>query len=126
MPHNMYLHSALVKSREVDRKNTKAVKEANMYYFIESAIALFVSLIINIFVVAVFAKAFYNTTYGQVYHRCIGNKISQAEIFNVNKSTDPHITWNSTIDGDLYKGVRTVCVLIVKTLVETVLSISLC
>ncbi|XP_058964518.2 natural resistance-associated macrophage protein 2 isoform X2 [Pocillopora verrucosa] len=104
MPHNMYLHSALVKSREVDRKNTEAVREANMYYFIESAIALFVSLIINIFVVAVFAEAFYNTTYGQVYHKCIGNKISQAEIFNVNKSSDHHITWNSTIDGDLYKG----------------------
>lgn len=104
MPHNMYLHSALVKSREVDRKDTEAVKEANLYYFIESAIALFVSLIINIFVVAVFAEAFYNTTYGQVYHTCIDNKISQAEIFNVNKSTDPHITWNSTIDGDLYKG----------------------
>ncbi|KAJ7375500.1 hypothetical protein OS493_002274 [Desmophyllum pertusum] len=70
MPHNMYLHSALVKSRDVDRNNPKAVKEANMYYFIESAIALFVSLIINIFVVAVFAEAFYGKTYSDVYHSC--------------------------------------------------------
>lgn len=104
MPHNMYLHSALVKSREVDRNDPKAVKEANMYYFIESAIALFVSLIINIFVVAVFAEAFHGKTYAQVYPQCNEKQISQAEIFNVNASKDPSIHWNSTIDGDLYKG----------------------
>ena len=42
MPHNIYLHSALVKSREVDRKKPDEVKEANMYFFVESALALFV------------------------------------------------------------------------------------
>lgn len=104
MPHNMYLHSALVKSRDVDRSNQKAVKEANLYYFIESAIALFVSLIINIFVVAVFAQAFYGKTYEKVYGHCNQNKIPQAEIFNVNDTTDPDIHWNSTIKGDLFKG----------------------
>uniref|UniRef100_A0A672JDJ5 Natural resistance-associated macrophage protein 2-like n=1 Tax=Salarias fasciatus TaxID=181472 RepID=A0A672JDJ5_SALFA len=62
MPHNIYLHSALVKSRDVDRKNKKEVKEANKYFFIESAVALFVSFLINVFVVAVFAQAFYNKT----------------------------------------------------------------
>ena len=30
MPHNLYLHSALVKSRDIDRKQSKAVREANM------------------------------------------------------------------------------------------------
>uniref|UniRef100_A0A672ZM50 Solute carrier family 11 member 2 n=1 Tax=Sphaeramia orbicularis TaxID=375764 RepID=A0A672ZM50_9TELE len=56
MPHNIYLHSALVKSiyslllvPEVDRKNKKEVKEANKYFFIESSIALFVSFLINVF-----------------------------------------------------------------------------
>ncbi|MCJ8750174.1 hypothetical protein PDJAM_G00259510 [Pangasius djambal] len=62
MPHNIYLHSALVKSRQVDRANKREVKEANKYFFIESCVALFVSFLINVFVVAVFAEAFYNKT----------------------------------------------------------------
>jgi len=105
MPHNMYLHSALVKSRDIKRSDQEAVREANMYYFIESAIALFVSLVINIFVVAVFAEAFYGKTYGQVYPSCNANNIKQASIFNVNASSaSDHLYWNSTIKGDLYKG----------------------
>ena len=51
MPHNLYLHSALVKSREVDRRERAAVSEANLYFFVESAIALFVSFLINLAVV---------------------------------------------------------------------------
>ena len=70
MPHNLYLHSALVKSRDVDRTNKRLVKEANMYYFVESAIALFVSLILNIFVVAVFGAGLYRKTNDDVYHIC--------------------------------------------------------
>ncbi|MEQ2214202.1 hypothetical protein XENOCAPTIV_021270, partial [Xenoophorus captivus] len=53
---------ALSACQEVDRKNKKEVKEANKYFFIESSIALFVSFLINVFVVAVFAQAFYNKT----------------------------------------------------------------
>lgn len=59
MPHNLYLHSALVKTRDVDRSKKEAVQEANMYYFIEASIALLVSFIINVFVVAVFATGLY-------------------------------------------------------------------
>ncbi|XP_071788572.1 metal transporter nramp1 homolog [Asterias amurensis] len=59
MPHNIYLHSALVLSRKVLHERKDKVKEANMYYSIESAIALFMSFLINLFVVAVFAEAFY-------------------------------------------------------------------
>ncbi|KAG8585505.1 hypothetical protein GDO81_005052 [Engystomops pustulosus] len=66
MPHNMYLHSALVKSREVNRSNKKEVREANKYFFIESTIALFISFLINVFVVAVFAEAFYGKTNAEV------------------------------------------------------------
>ncbi|WAR27821.1 NRAM2-like protein [Mya arenaria] len=58
MPHNIYLHSALVQSREIDRRSKGAIKEANMYYAIESAIALLVSFVINLFVMSVFASAF--------------------------------------------------------------------
>ncbi|XP_071489899.1 natural resistance-associated macrophage protein 1-like [Diadema antillarum] len=59
MPHNIYLHSALVLSRRIDHTDRRRVREANMYYSIESAIALFISFLINLFVVAVFAAAFY-------------------------------------------------------------------
>ncbi|XP_075209820.1 protein Malvolio-like isoform X2 [Lycorma delicatula] len=55
MPHNLYLHSGLVKSREIDRTKPEKVKEANMYFFIETGLALLVSLFINIFVLSVFA-----------------------------------------------------------------------
>lgn len=56
-------------SREINRSNKKEVKEANKYFFIESSIALFVSFLINVFVVAVFAQAFYQKTNAQVVSR---------------------------------------------------------
>ncbi|OMP01876.1 Natural resistance-associated macrophage protein [Corchorus olitorius] len=61
MPHNVFLHSALVQSREVDHTKKNRVQEALNYYSIESAAALLVSFIINLFVTTVFAKAFYGT-----------------------------------------------------------------
>lgn len=96
MPHNFYLHSALVKSRAVDRKNKKAVKEANFYFLIESAIALLASFIINTFVVAVFAKAFYGKTYGDVYHNCLRHNNPHAHYFNK--------TMNETVEANLFNG----------------------
>ncbi|XP_014859705.1 PREDICTED: natural resistance-associated macrophage protein 2-like isoform X2 [Poecilia mexicana] len=95
MPHNIYLHSALVKSREVDRKNKKEVKEANKYFFIESSIALFVSFLINVFVVAVFAQAFYNKTNMDVNHECNATGINRTDLFPLN---------NGTLEVDIYKG----------------------
>lgn len=53
-------------SREVDRSNKKEVREANKYFLIEATIALFVSFLINVFVVAVFAEAFYDRTNEEV------------------------------------------------------------
>ncbi|CAL5187834.1 unnamed protein product [Lathyrus oleraceus] len=61
MPHNVFLHSALVQSRQVDPKKKGRVQEALKYYSIESTIALVVSFVINIFVTTVFAKGFYGT-----------------------------------------------------------------
>jgi NRAMP (natural resistance-associated macrophage protein)-like metal ion transporter len=40
MPHNLYLHSALVLSRDIDFTNKRKIKEANFYYAIEASIAL--------------------------------------------------------------------------------------
>ncbi|CAJ1973442.1 unnamed protein product [Sphenostylis stenocarpa] len=61
MPHNVFLHSALVQSRKVDPKKKGRVQEALNYYSIESSAALSVSFIINLFVTTVFAKGFYGS-----------------------------------------------------------------
>ena len=50
----------------MDKTRKDDVKEANKYFFIEAAIALFVSFIINVFVVSVFAEGFYGRTAGDV------------------------------------------------------------
>ena len=60
MPHNMYLHSALVQSRQVNRRSIARVKEANFYFSLEAAVALAVSFAINFAVVCVFARGFFD------------------------------------------------------------------
>lgn len=59
MPHNVFLHSALVQSREVHRGTKKKIDEAVWYFSLESAISLFFSFLINMAIVAVFAQHFY-------------------------------------------------------------------
>ncbi|KAH8054555.1 acylpyruvate hydrolase [Aureococcus anophagefferens] len=48
MPHNLYLHSGLVKSRDVDRSKVAKVREAVFYDCLESALALAASFVINV------------------------------------------------------------------------------
>ncbi|XP_010780229.1 natural resistance-associated macrophage protein 2 isoform X1 [Notothenia coriiceps] len=95
MPHNIYLHSALVKSRDIDRKNKNEVKEANKYYFIEATIALFISFLINVFVVAVFAEAFYGKTNNDMNQKCNETGLLPNDLFPRN---------NETLQVDIYKG----------------------
>ncbi|CAO3699561.1 unnamed protein product [Rhizopus stolonifer] len=60
MPHNMFLHSALVMSRHLGKKpSEKKKKEANYYFAIESTLALITSYLINLAIVVVFAQVFY-------------------------------------------------------------------
>ncbi|KFM69813.1 Natural resistance-associated macrophage protein 2, partial [Stegodyphus mimosarum] len=94
-PHNLYLHSSLVKSRNINRKNKEEVKDANRYYFIESGIALFVSLIINIFVVSVFARGLSGKTNSEVLDLCVNEGLNVTDVFQNN---------NDTVEGDIYKG----------------------
>ncbi|KAL2505944.1 Metal transporter Nramp2 [Abeliophyllum distichum] len=61
MPHNVFLHSALVLSRKIDPNKKGQVQEAINYYGIESSVALLVSFMINLFVTTVFAKGFYGS-----------------------------------------------------------------
>ncbi|CAG8734398.1 22388_t:CDS:2, partial [Gigaspora rosea] len=60
MPHNLFLHSALVMTRKTDRNSKSKIKEANFYFSIESALALFCSFLINMAIVVVFASVFYS------------------------------------------------------------------
>ncbi|CAJ1954985.1 unnamed protein product [Sphenostylis stenocarpa] len=52
MPHNLFLHSALVLSRKIPR-SVRGIKEACRFYMIESAFALMVAFLINISVISV-------------------------------------------------------------------------
>ncbi|KAK0165967.1 hypothetical protein PV328_004434 [Microctonus aethiopoides] len=76
MPHNLYLHSALVKSRDVDRRQPAKVKEANRYFFIEAIIALLISFVINVFVVAVFGNGLFNKTNSEIHQVCVARNDS--------------------------------------------------
>ncbi|OWM80657.1 hypothetical protein CDL15_Pgr006687 [Punica granatum] len=64
-PHNVFLHSALVQSREVDHQSKGRIQEALNYYSIESSIALVVMFTINLLVTSVFAKGFYGSEEAQ-------------------------------------------------------------
>jgi NRAMP (natural resistance-associated macrophage protein)-like metal ion transporter len=59
MPHNIFLHSALVQSRVIDKSRVNQIRDALRYYTIESSLALFISFTINLFIMAVFAKGFF-------------------------------------------------------------------
>ncbi|XP_038993335.1 metal transporter Nramp6-like isoform X1 [Hibiscus syriacus] len=52
MPHNLFLHSALVLSRKIPR-SVRGIKEACRFYMIESGFALMVAFLINISVISV-------------------------------------------------------------------------
>lgn len=60
MPHNLYLHSALVQTRKYDRSK-KGIAEAIKYNFIDTAIALNMALFVNGAILVLAAAAFYNS-----------------------------------------------------------------
>ncbi|XP_050536898.1 protein Malvolio isoform X2 [Daktulosphaira vitifoliae] len=96
MPHNLYLHSGLVKSRDVDRTKKEKLKEANFYFFIESCVALFVSFIINVCVTSVFAHGLNAKTNSDVYGICENSNNPFADVFSRNDTEEVEI--------DIYKG----------------------
>jgi len=98
MPHNLFLHSALVKSRNVDRKSKTAVRQANMYFFIESSIALLISFVINIFVVSVFAYGLSGKTNSVVRQLCNESGLHDSDLDGFFDDND------DLVDADIYKG----------------------
>lgn len=61
MPHNLFLHSALVHERGIPAEHRSTAKHSLWYYKVESAIALMVTLAINTSVISVFAHGFHGT-----------------------------------------------------------------
>ena len=60
MPHNLYLHSALVQTRKIE-KTSAGIKKSLWYNFIDSAVALNAAFFVNAAILILAATAFYQT-----------------------------------------------------------------
>ncbi|HVZ95374.1 MAG TPA: Nramp family divalent metal transporter [Chitinophagaceae bacterium] len=60
MPHNLYLHSALVQTRKIDR-NESGIRQAIRFNRIDSAVALNIAFIVNAAILVVAATVFFKT-----------------------------------------------------------------
>lgn len=60
MPHNLYLHSALVQTRKINR-DEKGIKKVLKYNFIDSAIALNLAFFVNAFILILAATVFFKS-----------------------------------------------------------------
>jgi len=65
MPHNLYLHSALVQTRKIER-SSKGIRKSILYNFIDSAIALNAAFFVNASILILAATAFFSTGNTQV------------------------------------------------------------
>ncbi|KAI9920515.1 hypothetical protein PsorP6_015665 [Peronosclerospora sorghi] len=87
MPHNIFLHSALVQTRHVNRYDRRKIGEANKYFAIESCLALFVSFLINLAVLAVFAEGFFSSDctssyeINQVNTACVPGAVANGDTY---------------------------------------------
>jgi manganese transport protein len=65
MPHNLYLHSALVQSRRVER-SASGLKEATRFNLIDSVVALNAAFFVNAAILILAAAAFFTTGHHNV------------------------------------------------------------
>ncbi len=65
MPHNLYLHSAVVQTRKIARTR-ESLREAIRFCQIDSAVALTVALVINAAILIVSAAVFYHSGHNQI------------------------------------------------------------
>ena len=65
MPHNLYLHSALVQTRKINR-NAAGIRKSIFYNFIDSAVALNAAFFVNVAILILAATAFYATGHVEV------------------------------------------------------------
>lgn len=77
MPHNLYLHSSLVQSRNIDR-SSKGIRSAIRFNVIDSAVALNLALFVNAAILILAAAAFHNNNLREITsiedaHHMLGN-----------------------------------------------------
>lgn len=77
MPHNLYLHSSIVQTRNYKR-DTAGKKMAIKFATIDSSVSLFLAFFVNAAILIVAASTFHNTGYQDV-----------ADIFDAHKLLDP-------------------------------------
>ncbi len=65
MPHNLYLHSALVQSRNIERTNL-GMKEANKFNLIDSVVALNAAFLVNASILILAASVFFTSGHSEV------------------------------------------------------------
>ena len=65
MPHNLYLHSALVQTRKI-KQDEKSIRQALRFNFIDSAVALNAAFFVNAAILILAASVFYATGNTQV------------------------------------------------------------
>jgi manganese transport protein len=65
MPHNLYLHSALVQTRKIDRTDS-AIRRAIRFNLIDSTIALNIAFLVNLAILVLAATVFFKTGNSQV------------------------------------------------------------
>ena len=65
MPHNLYLHSALVQTRKIDRDD-QSIKKALKYNFWDSAIALNLAFLVNAAILILASSVFHKNGYHDV------------------------------------------------------------
>lgn len=80
MPHNLYLHSSIVQSRQYDREDSKEIKEAIRFAKWDSNIQLFFAFIVNCLLLTLGATLFFGhgdtlTTLGSLYHALADSSI---------------------------------------------------
>jgi natural resistance-associated macrophage protein 2 len=64
MPHNIYLHSALVQEPCIPMETTGDKRAAILYNGIESGVSLTITVFINLALMAVFASGFHGQDHG--------------------------------------------------------------
>lgn len=65
MPHNIYLHSALVQSRDIE-KTSSGKKEANKFNLIDSVVALNAAFFVNAAILVLAATVFFQSGHSEV------------------------------------------------------------
>ncbi len=60
MPHNLYLHSAIVQTRKIDRTD-KGIKQALKFTFLDTTIALNIAFLVNAAILILAATVFFKT-----------------------------------------------------------------